>query len=138
MLDCYTTTPSDGVGDTITVTLTGDVTMDFVYIAPGTFTMGSPSSESGRGSDEGPQHEVTITQGFHLGKYEVTQGQWEAVMGSNPSYYKGTNRPVELVSWNDIQEFVGKLNDAAGSELYGLPTEAEWEYACRAGTTTVW
>ena len=104
---------------------------EMVWIAPGSFMMGSPSSELGRDSDEGPQHRVTISQGFYLGKYEITQGQWEAVMRSNPSKYKGANRPVEQVSWNDVQEFIRKLNQSAGSSVYRLPTEAEWEYACR-------
>ena len=117
--------------------------MDFVYISPGTFTMGSPSNESGRGSDEGPQHDVTISEGFYLGKYEVTQGQWEAVMGTTPwssqSYVQtNVNHPAVYVSWNDVQSFVQKLNAAAGDSLYRLPREAEWEYACRAGTTGRW
>ncbi len=126
-------------GDSTVVTLpVGNVDMAFVYISSGTFTMGSPDLEPGRESDKGPQHEVTIREGFYLGKYEVTQGQWEAVMGSNPSLYSGSNKPVERVSWHDVQEFVQRLNAAAGDSLYRLPTEAEWEYACRAGTTTRW
>ena len=101
------------------------------WIEPGTFLMGA--------ADLGfTEHEVTISRGFYLGKYEITQGQWESVMGSNPSYFGGSNRPVEQVSWNDVQEFIGRLNEAAGEEVYRLPTEAEWEYACRAGTTTRW
>ena len=122
----------------ITVALTDSVTMEFVKIEPGTFTMGSPNSDSYAYDREKPQHQVTISKGFYLGKYEVTQVQWQAVMGSNPSNNKGGSRPVERVFWNNIQEFVGKLNQAAGSELYRLPTEAEWEYSCRAGTTTQW
>ncbi len=126
-----------------TVTLTGDVTMDFVHIDPGTFTMGSPDSEEERWADEGPQHEVTISKGFYLGKYEVTQGQWEAVMGTTPwsgesNVEENADHPAVYVSWEDAQAFIQKLNDAAGKELYRLPTEAEWEYACRAGTTTRW
>ena len=105
--------------------------IEFVWIEPGTFLMGA--------ADLGfTEHEVTISRGFYLGKYEITQGQWESVMGSNPSYFGGSNRPVEQVSWNDVQEFIGRLNEAAGEEVYRLPTEAEWEYACRAGTTTRW
>lgn len=97
--------------------------------------MGSPTSESGRGSDEN-LHQVQITKGFWLGKFEVTQFQWEAVMGSNPSEYKGVLRPVEQVSWHDCQEFINKLNSRYGGQYkFGLPTEAQWEYACRAGTT---
>lgn len=110
--------------------------MDFVYIAPGTFMMGSPESEHGRGDDE-TQHEVTITKGFWLGITEVTQGQWKEVMGSNPSEFKGRNRPVEQVSWDDCQAFLIKLCEKEGVPpgTYRLPTEAQWEYACRAGTT---
>ena len=125
-------------GEIITVDLPGGATMEMVWIEPGTFTMGSPESEEGRDSDEGPQHEVTISQGFYLGKYEVTQGEWGAVMGSNPSDSKGPKRPVDVVSWNDIQGFLERLNTAARKSIYRLPTEAEWEYACRAGTKTRW
>ena len=96
-----------------------------------TFTMGSPESEAERDGSEAP-HEVRLTRGFWLGKYEVTQSEWQAVMGSNPSYVKGARNPVEMVSWNDCQAFLGKLNN----RTYRLPTEAEWEYACRAGTAT--
>ena len=115
------------------------ISMAFVWIPPGEFQMGSPESEEGRLDREGPLHEVRISRGFWLGKFEVTQGEWEAVMGSNPSEYRGDARlPVETVSWNDVHEFIGRLNDAAGDSLYRLPSEAEWEYACRAGTTTRW
>ena len=118
--------------------LMGGASMEFVWIPPGSFRMGSPSSELGRDSDEGPVHEVEISQGFWLGKYEVTQRQWAAVMGSNPSRYKGdARRPVEQVSWHDVQVFIDKLNPARKT-LYRLPTEAEWEYACRAGSSTRW
>jgi formylglycine-generating enzyme len=120
-----------------TFTLPGGVKLEMVYIAPGTFIMGSPSSEAGRNDDE-TQHQVTLTKGFWLGKYEVTQGQWEAIMGNNPSHFSncGSNCPVEQVSWNDCQEFIRKLNNLSGFSGFRLPTEAEWEYACRAGTTT--
>ena len=106
-----------------------------VYIPPGTFMMGSPSNEPERDSDE-RQHEVTLTNGFYLGATEVTQRQWKAVMGNNPSNFKGNIRPVERVSWNDCQEFIKKLNWQEGGNKYRLPTEAEWEYSCRVGTTT--
>ena len=119
-------------------TLPGGATMKFVWIEPGSFVMGSPSSEPGRHSSEGPQHEVTISRGFYLGKYEITQAQWESVMGGNPSNFIGPNRPVETISWNDVQSFIHRLNEAAGDSLYRLPTEAEWEYAARAGTTRRW
>ena len=106
--------------------------MKFVHIAPGTFMMGSPSSEAGRYGDE-DQHKVTITKGFELQTTEVTQAQWEAVMGVNPSNFKGADRPVEKVSWNDAQAFIEKLNAQNDGYRYRLPTEAEWEYAARGG-----
>ena len=112
--------------------------MEFVWIDPGTFVMGSPGAEPGHEKDESPEHEVTITRGFYLGKYEVTQAQWESVMGSNPSFHTGADHPVEQVSWNDVQEFIQGWNEAKGDSLFRLPTEAEWEYACRAGTQTAW
>jgi formylglycine-generating enzyme required for sulfatase activity len=89
------------------------------------------------GSDQEPVHEVTISQAFFMGKYEVTQGQWQAVMGSNPSHFKecGSNCPVEMVSWDDAQAFINKLNETNDGFKYRLPSEAEWEYACRTGTT---
>jgi sulfatase modifying factor 1 len=107
--------------------------IELVYIPAGSFTMGSPHGEEGRDGDEGPQHQVTLSQGFYLGKTEVTQAQWEKVMGKKPSYFKnaGANAPVEQVSWDDCQAFC----QAAGSGLR-LPMESEWEYACRAGTRT--
>ena len=106
-----------------------------VYIFPGTFMMGSPFSEPKRDKDE-KQHRVTLTKGFYMGATEVTQGQWREIVGNDPSKFKGNNRPVENVSWNDCQEFIRKLNRQEGGNKYRLPTEAEWEYACRAGTTT--
>jgi formylglycine-generating enzyme required for sulfatase activity len=106
--------------------------MELVFIPAGEFMMGSPDGEKDRERDEGPVHRVRITKGFYLGKYEVTQGEWEKVMGNNPSYFGGNVRfPVEMVSWDDCQEFLRK----AGNDLR-LPTEAQWEYACRAGTGT--
>jgi len=106
--------------------------IEMVYIPPGRFMMGSYSNDSGK-----PMHEVRISQAFYMGKYEVTQGQWQGVMGNNPSYFKdcGSKCPVEQVSWNDAQDFINKLNDANDGSKYRLPSEAEWEYACRAGTT---
>jgi len=121
---------------------------NLVFIPPGTFMMGSPSNEVGRDIDsfdeEGPQTAVTISRGFWIGKYEVTQGEYLAVMGTNPSGFTGdTNRPVETVSWFNATNYCGKLTQrerAAGriatNSVYRLPTEAEWEYACRAWTST--
>ena len=102
--------------------------------------MGSPKGELGRYSRE-KQHQVTLTKDYWLGKFEVTQAQYEAIMGKNPSFYKGSNRPVEEVSWKDAKEFCNKLNERYAGKLpagykFDLPTEAQWEYACRAGTTT--
>ena len=114
--------------------LPGAVPLEMVEIPGGTFQMGSPAGEMGRSEDEGPQHQVTVPD-FYMGKYEVTQAQWRAVMGSNPSHFEGDSLPVEQVSWNDAVEFCAKLSRATG-RTYRLPTEAEWEYACRAGTTT--
>jgi formylglycine-generating enzyme required for sulfatase activity len=119
----------------ITVSLAPGVEMKFAYIPPGSFFMGSPESEEGRSDNEGPQHRVTLEKGFYLGIYPVTQAQWQAVMGNNPSHFQGENLPVEMVSWVECVEFCRKLSERDG-HLYRLPTEAEWEYACRAGTTT--
>jgi formylglycine-generating enzyme required for sulfatase activity len=105
--------------------------IELVLIPPGEFMMGSENGNA----DEKPVHRVTIGTGFYLGKYEVTQAQWQAVMGNRPSYFKGDNLPVERVSWNDGHEFVQRLNQRNDGYVYRLPTEAEWEYACRAGTT---
>jgi len=116
-------------------TFTNSIGMKFVLIPNGTFMMGSPSSEPRRDSDE-TQHRVTLTKGFFMQTTEVTQGQWKQIMGTSPSRFKGDDRPVEKVSWNDVQEFIRKLNRKEGTDTYRLPTEAEWEYACRAGTTT--
>ena len=126
--------PLDQTGDKITNTLG----MEFVYIAPGTFIMGSPPNEAGRKDDE-RQHKVTLTRGYYLQTTEVTQGQWKAVMESNPSYFVndcGDDCPVENVSWDDVQAYIRKLNQIEETTKYRLPTEAEWEYACRAGTET--
>jgi len=117
-------------------TVTNSIGMEFVLIPAGEFDMGSPSTEKSRYSNEGPIHYVSISKAFYLGKYEVTQEQWCEVMGTNPPYFKGDDLPVETVSWNDAQNFVKKLNEKEVTEKYRLPSEAEWEYAARAGTTT--
>ena len=117
---------------------TNSIGMVFVWIPSGTFLMGSPKEEHGReprASDE-TQHKVTLSKGFYMGVYAVTQEQWQTVMGNNPSTFKGKkNLPVEMVSWNDCQEFIMKLR-RIDKKAYRLPSEAEWEYCCRAGTTT--
>ena len=116
-------------------TYTNSLGQTFKLIPAGTFAMGSPVSELGRGIDE-TQHQVTLTQPFYMQIAEVTQAEWEAVMGSNPSFFDSCpSCPVETVSWNDVQEFIAKLN-ARGEGTYSLPTEAQWEYAARAGSTS--
>lgn len=114
-------------------TFKNSIGMEFVKIPSGSFMMGSPENEKGRNSDE-TQHQVTISKSFYMGIYEVTQGQWKTLIARNPSKFStcGDNCPVEFVNWQDIQEFIKKLN-AKGEGTYRLPTEAEWEYACRAG-----
>ncbi|ETW98742.1 MAG: hypothetical protein ETSY2_42315, partial [Candidatus Entotheonella gemina] len=107
-----------------------DMGMVFKLILPGRFRMGSQAGLP----DERPVHQVMIRQPFYLGVYEVTQAQWQAVMGTNPSRFQGdAARPVERVSWEDVQAFIAKLNEIEGEAIYRLPTEAEWEYAARAG-----
>ena len=137
-----TTLQVDGTPSAHTVASIG---MEMIFCPPGTFMMGSPTTEAGRGNDE-TQHQVTLTNGFYLGKYEVTQAQYQTVMNGNaeglnadPSQFKGSNRPVEKVSWDDVQIFLTRLNSIEQSAgrlpngwNYVLPTEAEWEYACRA------
>jgi formylglycine-generating enzyme required for sulfatase activity len=123
-------------GDRKTLTLPGGETMTMIYVAPGSFMMGSPRSEEGHDDDE-TQHHVTLTKGYWLGETEVTQAQWGSVMGNNPSYFKGMSRPVERVSWEDCQAFIANVNREVRRQFGGdarLPTEAEWEYACRAGS----
>ena len=123
------------------VKLPSGVELEMIEIKAGSFVMGSPDGEVGRDDDE-TQHRVTLTKKYWLGKYEVTQGQWQAVMGTNPSSHKkGDKYPVESVSWHDVKQFCDKLNKLYERKLpqgyrFDLPTEAQWEYACRAGTTT--
>ena len=123
------------------ISLPQEVKLEMIWIKPGTFTMGSPEDELGRDDSE-IQHQVTLTKGYWLGKYEVTQAQYKAVMGNNPSAFKSADLPVELVSWENAMVFCMRLNaqEKAAGRLpsgyeYTLPTEAQWEYACRAGTT---
>ncbi|MBO4715993.1 MAG: formylglycine-generating enzyme family protein, partial [Verrucomicrobia bacterium] len=127
---------TEGVGSKdFTIPLSNTVNLDLIWIEPGTFMMGSPENELGRFDDE-TQHQVTLTQGYWLGKYKVTQSQYKAVMKANPSEFSGDNNPVECVSWNDAMAFCAKLTEIekAANRLpvgyeYTLPTEAQWEYA---------
>ena len=115
-------------------TFTNSLGMEFVLVPAGQFKMGAENGEI----DERPVHQVTISKAFYLGKYEVTQAQWQAVMGKNPSLFTGdSNRPVDQVTWEDTQAFLAKLNAMEGGTRYRLPSEAEWEYAARAGSTSV-
>jgi len=118
-------------------TFSGPNGMKFVLISPGTFMLGSPDDAAGRYDNE-TQHKVTLTKAVYVQTTEVTQGQWTAIMGDNPSYFKGCGNdcPIEQVSWKDAQQFIWRLNQQEGADKFRLPTEAEWEYACRAGTTT--
>ena len=122
----------------LTVDLGDGVKLEMVLIPAGEFLMGAPESDNDAESHEKPQHRVRITKPFYLGKYLVTQEQWEAVMGDNPSEFKGPKKPVEKVSWDDCQQFLGKLNakSHSGGSKFQLPSEAQWEYACRAGSET--
>ncbi len=139
-------------GARTTFELPHGATMEFIWIPAGQFRMGASESQINElnqlyGTDwfsfEGPRHEVTITRGFWLGSYVVTQRQWERVMGTRPwedefGVEADPEHPAVYVSWDDVQDMVDKLNDHAGGQLYRLPTEAEWEYACRSGTDTRW
>jgi len=121
-----------------TTQFTNSIGMEFVLIPSGSFIMGKHPVFEGGSDEEGPQHKVGISQQFYLGKYPVTQTQWVVVMGYNPSKFKGRNNPVEQVSWHDVQAFIRLLNAKEGHNRYRLPAEAEWEYAARAGTSTVY
>jgi len=150
-------------GSVKTIDLGAGVKMDFVWCPSGSFMMGSTEAEQKKAikdlpadlkpetmkstidaiNNEGPKHKVIFTKGFYMAKTEVTQAQWKQVMGTNPSKFieQGDNAPVETVSWNDCQAFIAKLNDICVSQINGkfsLPTEAQWEYACRAGSKTIY
>lgn len=113
----------------------GEIPMVFRHVEPGSFWMGSPVVETGRRHDEGPRHRVTLTHAFWLADVPCTQSLWTEVMDENPSSFRGLDQPVEQVSWQDTQAFLARLNERLPALEARLPTEAEWEYACRAGTT---
>ena len=119
-------------GNTITIPVKDGISIDMVRVEAGTFTMGATAEMKNPDVDEKPTHRVTLINDYYIGKYEVTQALWQAVMGDDPSYFKGDNLPVEAVTWDDCQEFIGKLNRITG-KTFRLPTEAEWEYAARGG-----
>ena len=120
----------------LAVDLGGGVKLEMVLIPAGEFMMGSPDSDKDTHANEKPQHRVRITKPFYLGKYLVTQEQWQAVTGNPRGTVKGPKNPVESVSWDDCQEFLKRLHEKVGERRFQLPTEAQWEYACRAGSTT--
>ena len=125
--------PSNTISDdVITIPVKDGICIEMVKVEGGTFMMGATSEMKNPNSNEKPVHQVTLTNDYYMGKYEVTQALWQAVMGSNPYEYKGDNLPVETVSWNDCQKFISKLNSLTG-RMFRLPTEAEWEYAARGG-----
>ena len=128
-------------GNSITITIPGlpegAKPLEMVFIPAGAFLMGSLPNEKDHYSNEGPQHPVTISQDYYLGKYEITQAQWQAIMGTNPArdYGIGNDNPVYYISWEDSQLFIQKLNEL-GLGVFRLPTESEWEYACKANTNS--
>ena len=124
------------------VVRTTSIGMEFVLIPPGEFHMGSPDSDRSAAENEKPQHKVRLTKPFYMGKYLVTQEQWVAVMGGghNPGHFNGAKNPVDSISWDDCQLFLARLNEKSANlkGKFTLPTEAQWEFACRAGSTTNW
>lgn len=119
---------------TLRMMLPGNVPLELILVEAGSFMMGSPTEED---ELESPQHRVTLTRDYYMGKYEITQAQWKAVMGSNPSEFKSANRPVGEISLNDVLNFVDKLNSLLKTaDRFSLPTEAQWEYAARGGKKT--
>ena len=139
--------------ESVPANMTNSIGMEFVWIPPGSFMMGSEQGDNEKPANQGrvsafltkkipdgtesakPVHRVTISEGFYMGKYVVTQEQWQGVMGTNPSFFKGKNLPVDKVTWNDAIAFIAQLNAQKDRYTYRLPSEAEWEYAARAGTT---
>lgn len=135
-----TETPVDQNSFTVEIPFPAPIPLKMIRIPAGSFMMGSPDTERGRASDEGPVHQVNIGYDFYMSETEVTRGQWESVMGSLPSctstnYGTGVNLPVFCVSWLDCQDFLAALNSLSQEGNFRLPSEAEWEYACRAGST---
>ena len=125
--------PSNTISDdVITIPVKDGICIEMVKVEAGTFMMGATSEMKNPYDDEKPVHQVTLTNDYYMGKYEVTQALWQAVMGKNPSYFKGDNLPVNYVRWKDCQRFISKLNSMTGRK-FRLPTEAEWEYAARGG-----
>ncbi|RJP76760.1 MAG: formylglycine-generating enzyme family protein [Desulfobacteraceae bacterium] len=134
-LHCVLLLPANAYPQNPGNAFSNSIGLSLIYIPAGTFLMGSPVTEPGRGDDE-TQHHVTISKGFYISTAEISQEQFQTIMGYNPSAYQnlGKNYPVEQVSWNECQVFIEKLNQKEKTRKYRLPTEAEWEYACRAGT----
>lgn len=157
-LDTLEISSSTSLKKEIVVDLSDGTQMEFVWIEPGTFLMGATNSDQEESMNETSAHEITITHGFYLGKYEVTQAQWRSVMGADlptginlyvpwrnreggslkSSVQEGADFPASYIGWDDVVNFIGKLNASKGYTAYRLPTEAEWEYACKAGTNTKW
>ncbi|WP_099468967.1 formylglycine-generating enzyme family protein [Konateibacter massiliensis] len=131
----YERKAENALPEEIRIELSAGVSMEFVLIEAGSFFMGSYEGEGDE--DEQSRHKVTITEAFYIGKYEVTQKQWNLVMGDNPSHFEGTDNPVDTVSWTDSVAFTEKLSELAQRNIT-LPTEAQWEYACRSGSDTKW
>jgi formylglycine-generating enzyme required for sulfatase activity len=125
-----------GGGQAAGTTFTNSIGMEFVLIPAGSFTMGADENSEDAADDETPRHRVRISRPFYLGKYEVTREQWTAVMGNKPS--EGGSNPVDRASWNEVQEFIRRLNEKEGHARCRLPTEAEWEYAARAGSSAAY
>ena len=135
-LTVTSSSPSSMSGNTISIPVKDGISIEMVKVEAGSFMMGATPEMKNPDDDEKPFHRVTLTNDYYIGKYEVTQKLWQAVMGSNPSYFKGNNLPVENVCWNNCQEFISKLNSLTGRN-FRLPSEAEWEYAARGGSNNL-
>jgi formylglycine-generating enzyme required for sulfatase activity len=134
MLSSYDTNKVDKAGPKKHVNYLNTIGMEFAFIPAGTFKMGANGKKEEAYRFEIPRHKVTISKPFYLGRYEVTQAQWEVIMGYNPSNFKNPNNPAENITIEEVQQFIQKLNDREKVNHYRLPTEAEWEYAARAGS----